>query len=226
MQMASRQRARMISCLLLALMLVRGVSFAQVLKAPEGAPQKLMITILEGEGALNNIRERDAREPIVQVTDENHKPVAGALILFTIHDGAGAAGGSASFAGAAKTISVTTGPDGTARATGLHPSKSGQFTITVAASVGAIIAAEVIIHQSNGIIPLSQSSSSASAGQAGEPSSATAGSVKHGLFHLGSKGKFVVGAGVVAAVAVVLVVVVSQNNSTSLSLGTSTVTHP
>ena len=40
--------------------------------------QKLNIEIVEGEGAVNNIRQRMAREPMVQVTDENRKPVAGA----------------------------------------------------------------------------------------------------------------------------------------------------
>src|ERR1700760_600446 len=74
-----------------ALMLAAAVAMpvhAQVLKAgPEGGPQKLFINILDGEGALNNIRRRDAREPVVQVTDENHKPVSGALVLFLIHNG-------------------------------------------------------------------------------------------------------------------------------------------
>ena len=36
------------------------------------------IEVVEGDGAINNIRQRTAREPIVQVEDENHKPVAGA----------------------------------------------------------------------------------------------------------------------------------------------------
>ena len=57
--------------------------FAQV----AAAPMMLHITILDGEDSLNNIRERTAREPIVQVEDENHKPVAGALLLFSIQNG-------------------------------------------------------------------------------------------------------------------------------------------
>jgi hypothetical protein len=60
-------------------------------------PKTLFITIVEGEGALNDIRTRMAREPIVEVDDENHKPVAGALVLFSLDN----AGGSpyATFAG-------------------------------------------------------------------------------------------------------------------------------
>ena len=49
------------------------------------APPELNIVIVDGEGDTNNIRQHTAREPIVQVEDENHKPVAGS--------GAGAASG-------------------------------------------------------------------------------------------------------------------------------------
>jgi len=35
-------------------------------------PNKLFITLIDGEGALNDIRTRTAREPIVEVDDENH----------------------------------------------------------------------------------------------------------------------------------------------------------
>src|SRR5690348_13602149 len=37
--------------------------------AAQDAPAKLNLVIVEGEGAINNIRQRTAREPIVQVED-------------------------------------------------------------------------------------------------------------------------------------------------------------
>ena len=37
---------------------------------PQQAPAKLSIVIVEGEGAINNIRQRTAREPIVQVVGD------------------------------------------------------------------------------------------------------------------------------------------------------------
>lgn len=81
------------------------------------APAKsLQIVILDDEAPLNNISERTAREPIVQVQDENHKPLAGAAVLFAIHPAAGA---SASFANGASTLSVVTNANGVARASGL-----------------------------------------------------------------------------------------------------------
>jgi hypothetical protein len=50
----------------------------------------LNLVIVEGDGAINNIRQRTAREPIVQVEDENHKPVAGAAVIFLLPEhGAG-----------------------------------------------------------------------------------------------------------------------------------------
>src|ERR1700712_3991708 len=65
--------------------------YAQAVAASTAAPKALFITILEGEGELNDVRARTAREPIVQVEDENHKPVAGALVLFAIPKGSAAA---------------------------------------------------------------------------------------------------------------------------------------
>jgi hypothetical protein len=117
-----------------------GIAVAQ--NAP---PMQLKITILEGEGALNNIRERTAREPIVQVEDENHKPVAGALVLFTIHG----QGAGADFANSLATYQTTTDEKGQATAKGLRPNlETGDFVITVTATVGAATA-EAVIHQRN-----------------------------------------------------------------------------
>ena len=50
----------------------------------QAGPAKLNIVIVEGEGAINSVRQRVAREPVVQVEDENHKPVAGAAITFLL----------------------------------------------------------------------------------------------------------------------------------------------
>ena len=49
-----------------------------------GEIQTLNIAIVEGDGAVSNIRQRMAREPMVQVTDENRKPVAGPAMVFLL----------------------------------------------------------------------------------------------------------------------------------------------
>lgn len=65
---------------------MRFVSLLLALWIPASAQvaPMLNLVVLEGEGATNNIRQRTAREPIVQVEDENHKPVAGAIVVFTL----------------------------------------------------------------------------------------------------------------------------------------------
>jgi hypothetical protein len=104
-------------------------------------PNKLFIDILDGEGALNDIRGRTAREPVVQVEDENHKPVAGALVLFTLPS----SGPGATFSNGLTTLRVTTGADGKATAQGFKPnSMSGQYQIQIQASFGGISTVAVI----------------------------------------------------------------------------------
>lgn len=97
----------------------------------QDAPPKLNIVIVEGDGAINNIRQRTAREPIVEVQDENHKPVAGAAVVFALSDqGAGGA-----FAGGSHSLTVVTDSQGRAIAHGFHPNNvQGQYQIHVTAS--------------------------------------------------------------------------------------------
>ncbi len=76
-----RSKIRTITALacLATLQLGTAPSFAE----EPAAPNRIFIQIIDGEGALNDIRSRTAREPIVEVDDENHKPIAGALVLFS-----------------------------------------------------------------------------------------------------------------------------------------------
>jgi hypothetical protein len=109
------------------------------------APAKLNLVIVEGDGAINNIRQRTAREPIVQVEDENHKPVAGAVVVFLLpNQGAGG-----TFANGAHTLTVITDEQGRAVARGLRPNTGqGQFQIHVNASLNGQTASATIT-QSN-----------------------------------------------------------------------------
>ncbi len=116
--------------------------------AQETTPvRKLNITILEGEGAINNIKTRVASEPVVQVTDENRKPVGGALLSFTLPN----SGPSGTFANGSRVLSVTTDQNGRAVAQGLRPNKNaGQYNIQVSASFQGLTATAVIT-QSNAL---------------------------------------------------------------------------
>ncbi len=98
--------------------------------AAEGAG-KLRIVILEGEGAVNNIRQRTARDPVVQVVDENDRPVGGAVVTFTMP----LRGAGGTFANGARSVTMLTNPQGVATATGVAPNAvSGEFAIQVNAS--------------------------------------------------------------------------------------------
>lgn len=125
---------------------------------PEGTapPDSLKINILDGEGALNNIKTRTAREPIVQVEDENHKPVAGATVIFLLpSDGAGG-----TFYNGARSVTSITDSTGKAVARGLRPnSVSGDFQIRVTANYQGKVGHSVI-HQTNSLAGLGAAAAS------------------------------------------------------------------
>src|SRR6185436_3828295 len=105
--------------------------FAQPATFAQEPPKKLNILIVEGEGAINNIRQRVAREPIVQVEDENHKPVAGAVVVFLLPN----QGASGAFADGSNMLSVTTDSKGQAVARGFKPNNvQGKVEMRITAS--------------------------------------------------------------------------------------------
>src|SRR5580658_7199446 len=101
-------------------------------RLPAQNPQpRLNIVIVEGEGAINNVKQRVNREPIVQVEDENHKPIAGAAVVFFLPN----QGPSGFFANGSKSLTVTTNADGRATASSITRNNlSGQMAIRVTAS--------------------------------------------------------------------------------------------
>lgn len=115
-----------------------GLSYLLVLQlvippapAQAPAPLKLNLVIVEGDGAINNIKQRTAREPIVQVEDENHRPIAGAAVMFSLPNN----GASGVFANGARSVTVLTDSQGRAVARGLKLNKvSGEMKIRVNAS--------------------------------------------------------------------------------------------
>jgi hypothetical protein len=113
--------------ILLCFSLIHVSAYAQ--DSPSGP--ELKITIIDGDEAINNIRQRTAREPIVQVEDENNRPVAGAAVVFLLpNDGAGG-----TFTGGAKSLSVMTDANGRAVARGLRPNNvAGRYQIRVTAT--------------------------------------------------------------------------------------------
>ena len=110
---------------------------------PDNGPLK--IVVVQGEGALNNIRSRTATAPVVEVRDDHDKPVTGAEVVFQLP----AAGPGGVFNGWMRTQTTRTDAQGRATATGLTPNdEEGRFNIKVTASEGKRTATAVIA-QSN-----------------------------------------------------------------------------
>jgi len=103
----------------------------------QSLPTELNIVVVEGEGATNNVRQRVARSPLVRVEDENHKPVAGAAVVFTLPT----EGATGEFGNGAKTLTVLTDRDGTAAAQGLKMNPvAGKIPIHINASYRSLTA--------------------------------------------------------------------------------------
>lgn len=157
--------------------------------AAQTSPVKLNLVIVEGDGAINNIRQRTAREPVVQVEDENHKPIAGAAVVFLLpNQGAGGA-----FADGSHSLTVISDNQGRAVARGLRPNTGqGQFQIHVNASFNGQTA-NATITQTNAVSATAGSGAAAAAGISGKViailvivGAAAAGGAAYAVTHSGS----------------------------------------
>src|SRR5689334_14919610 len=94
-------------------------------------PENLNLTVIEGEGGINNIRQPTTQTPTVRVDDEKQHPVAGAVVVFALPTD----GPSGTFQNGARTLTVTTNAQGLASARGFKPNTvSGEMLIHVNAS--------------------------------------------------------------------------------------------
>jgi hypothetical protein len=102
---------------------------------------ELQILVIGGEGSINNVKQRTAREPVVEVRDRNNRPVAGAAVLFE----APRNGASGTFTGGSTSLRVTTDAQGRAVGQNFQPNSStGDFAIQVTATLAGATAAATI----------------------------------------------------------------------------------
>src|SRR4051794_37604175 len=73
-------------------------------------PTRIDIIVAEGEGAVNNVRQRAGHDPVVKVEDDDHRPVTGAAVVFTLP----ISGASGEFGNGSKSLTVMTDKDGLA----------------------------------------------------------------------------------------------------------------
>jgi hypothetical protein len=173
-------------------------------------PSKLFIQVLEGEGALNDMRSRTTREPIVQVQDENHKPIAGAVVIFTTPS----SGASATFSNGLTTLQTVTNAEGNAVASGFKPNGiSGSYQIQVRANWNQLTTNSVI-NQTN----TKQSSSSSS--------TSTTTQTVHAARAFPVKTVLIVAAAAAAAGVVAGVLATRGSSGPTISAGTPTVGAP
>jgi hypothetical protein len=132
-------------------------------------PATISIVIVEGEGAINNVKERVNREMIVQVEDQNHKPVAGAAVIFFLpNDGPGG-----TFANGTTSFTTTTNAQGRATARGIQfNGLAGPMQVRVSASYAGRTAS-AIINQTNALSGASTAGTGIGGGAGGGLSLAT-----------------------------------------------------
>jgi len=90
----------------------------------------LTIVIVEGDGGINNIKKGIATKPVVEVHDRNKRPLAGALVTFTLPN----YGASGTFADGSQVFTVTTDAAGRASVALKPNGVTGKFNIDVKAS--------------------------------------------------------------------------------------------
>ena len=146
---SSRLRALLV-CLAGSGFLLSGADSAAIEPHPPG----LQITVVEGQGAINNARAHTAREPVVEVRDQDGAPVNGAVVTFQTP----ASGPSGLFATGQTTFITQTDSAGRAVGRGLRPNAvKGQFPIHVTATSRGLKAAAVVV-QTNALPAESKSS--------------------------------------------------------------------
>ena len=128
-----------------------------LMAAPAAAAQNpnLKIVVIEGENAVNIVRQGTATAPLVEVRDRNDQPVSGAVVTFAIRNG------RATFSGA-RTLTVTSNAAGRAVATGLTPTGSGAVQIGASAAFQGQTAVATIV-QTN-VMTAAQAATASAAG--------------------------------------------------------------
>lgn len=108
-------------------------------------PTELNIVVLQGEGAVNAAGQRAEHAPTVRVDDENHKPVEGVAVVFTLPT----EGATGEFGNGSKTLATVTDKQGLAEAHGLRFNRlPGKVPIQVNVSYRGLTARTTITEMS------------------------------------------------------------------------------
>jgi hypothetical protein len=99
--------------------------------APLPTIQNLKVLVLEGQRSVNNTTRHIGIQPVVEVRDQNDRPIEGASVIFRLPP----SGPGGTFAGKSPTLSAGTNARGQAAASGFVPNDElGKFDIHVTAT--------------------------------------------------------------------------------------------
>jgi hypothetical protein len=130
-----------LSAVFLSFLLIFNLTGLPAIAQNAAVPMMLNIVIVEGDGAINNIKQRVNREQIVQVEDENHKPIAGAAVVFFLPN----QGPGGTYPGGSSSLTTTTDQNGRATSRGIQfNSLPGMMQIRVTASFRGLTTSSVI----------------------------------------------------------------------------------
>ena len=111
----------------------------------QAAPSALKIIVLQGEGARHSIRSRHGVQTVIEVRDQNDRPLPGAQVVFQLP----AAGPGGTFPGGRLTQRTVTDARGQAATAGFAPNdQEGRFNLKVVVSSGDLTA-EAVVSQIN-----------------------------------------------------------------------------
>lgn len=119
--------------------------------APLPTVENLKVLVLEGQHSINNTSRHIGIQPVVEVRDENDRPIESATVVFRLPP----SGPGGAFGGNSLTLSVGTNAQGQAAARGFVPNDQlGRFDIHVTASSQNRIG-EATISETNSLSSLS-----------------------------------------------------------------------
>jgi hypothetical protein len=111
------------------------------LRSQTPPPREMNLVVVEGEGQSNNIGQHARRPPLVRVEDENHRPIVGAAVIFTLPT----EGATGDFGNGSKTFTTITDSQGEAAGKGLKLNQlPGKLPIYVNASYRGLTAKATI----------------------------------------------------------------------------------
>ncbi len=129
------------------------ISFDSFSVNAQSLPARISIVVLEGEGVVSSARQRLAHDPLIRVEDDDHRPIAGATVVFALP----LSGASGQFRDGAKTLTMITDKAGEAAAHGIQTNDMpGTLQIYVTASYRSLRARALINQTIEGVAPISK----------------------------------------------------------------------